>query len=78
MSITYKGILGYKASVTLPSVEGWGTNNNILRDPPKSIMTRRIDKVNQDGSVNEMLYHSGDRLQKILMCMQEALILWFL
>lgn len=61
MSITYKGILGYKASVTLPSVEGWGTNNNILRDPPKSIMTRRIDKVNQDGSVNEMLYHSGDR-----------------
>jgi hypothetical protein len=61
MSITYKGILGNKAAVTLPSVEGWGTNNNILRDPPKSIMTRRIDKVNQDGSLNEMLYNSGDR-----------------
>lgn len=61
MSITYKGIIGNKAAVTLPSVESWGTNNNILRDPPKSIMTRRIDKVNQDGSLNEMFYHSGDR-----------------
>jgi hypothetical protein len=61
MSITYRGIIGNKARVTLPSVEAWGTNNNILRDPPKSIMTRRIDKVNQDGSLNEMYYHSGDR-----------------
>ena len=61
MSITYRGIIGNKAAVTMPSVESWGTNNNILRDPPKSIMTRRIDKVNQDGSLNEMFYHSGDR-----------------
>jgi hypothetical protein len=61
MSITYRGIIGNKAAVTLPSVESWGTNNNILRDPPKSIMTRRVDKVNQDGSLNEMYYHSGDR-----------------
>lgn len=61
MSITYKGIIGNKARFTLPSVESWGTNNNILRDPPKSIMTRRVDKVNQDGSLNEMFYHSGDR-----------------
>jgi hypothetical protein len=61
MSFSYSSIIGNKAMVTLPSVESWGTNNNILRDPPKSIMTRRIDKVNQDGSLNEMLYHSGDR-----------------
>ena len=61
MSFSYHSIIGNKAMVTLPSVESWGTNNNILRDPPKSIMTRRIDKVNQDGSLNEMLYHSGDR-----------------
>lgn len=61
MSISYSGIIGNKGKGTLPSVDSWSINNNILRDPPKSITTRRIDKVNQDGSLNEMLYHSGDR-----------------
>lgn len=61
MAISYSGIIGNKGKVTLPSVESWASDNNILRDPPKSITTRRIDKVNQDGSLNEMLYHSGDR-----------------
>ena len=62
MSISYSGIIGNKdGRGAVPSVENWNTNNNILKDPPKSIMTRRIDKVNQDGSLNEMLYHSGDR-----------------
>ena len=61
MSISYSGIIGNKGKGTLPSVESWGTDNNILRDPPKSITTRRIDKVNDDGSLNEMYYHSGDR-----------------
>ena len=61
MSISYSGIIGNKGKATFPSVEGWGTDNNILRDPPKSITTRRIDKVNDDGSLNEMFYHSGDR-----------------
>ena len=61
MSISYSGIIGNKSKGALPSVESWGTNNNILRDPPKSITTRRIDKVNADGSLNEMMYHSGDR-----------------
>ena len=63
MAISYHGIIGNKAKNTLPSTEGgWYKNKNILRDPPKSIMTRRIDKVNQDGSLNEMIYHSGDRI----------------
>ena len=61
MSISYSGVVGNKGKNTLPSVEGWGRNKNILRDPPKSIMTRRIDKVNADGSLNDMFYHSGDR-----------------
>lgn len=61
MAISYSGIIGNKGKGTLPSVESWSTDNNILRDPPKSIMTRRIDKVNDDGSLNEMFYHSGDR-----------------
>ena len=61
MSISYTAIVGNKAKVTNPSIESWYINNNILKDPPKSIMTRRIDKVNQDGSLNEMMYDSGDR-----------------
>lgn len=27
--------------VTLPSVDSWGSNMNIIRDPPKSIMTKK-------------------------------------
>jgi hypothetical protein len=68
MSISYSGIIGNKGKGTLPSVEDWGVygNQSILKDPPKSITTRRIDKVNQDGSLNEMLYHSGDRFAENL------------
>lgn len=60
MSISYHGIVGSR-KVTLPSVDSWGTNKNIIRDPPKSIHTRRRDKVNEGGDLNEMFYHSGDR-----------------
>jgi hypothetical protein len=60
MSISYSGIVGYGKS-TLPSVESWGTNMNILRDPPKSIMTRRINKVGETSSLNQMIEESGDR-----------------
>lgn len=66
MAISYSGIVGNKGKITLPSVESWGTNNNILKDPPKSIMTRRVDKVNEDGSLNEMMYDSGDRWAECL------------
>lgn len=48
--------------VTLPSVESWGTNNNILRDPPKSITTRRIDKVFQNTDITNLVDDSGDRI----------------
>lgn len=65
-SISYTAILGNKAKATLPSAEGWGTNMNIARDPPKSIMTRRVDKVNADGSLNDMYYGSGDRFSDSL------------
>jgi len=43
-------------------VEGWGTNMNILRDPPKSLFTRRIDKVGQNQDINELVDASGDRI----------------
>ena len=47
---------------TLPSVEGWSTNMNILRDPPKSLFTRRIDKVGQTQLITEQIDASGDRV----------------
>ena len=42
------------AKCTLPSVEGWGTNMNIVRDPPKSIHTRRKDKVGDTSEITIM------------------------
>ena len=49
--ISYSGITNY-GKCTLPSVESWNTNMNILRDPPKSVTTRRIDKVGETNSLN--------------------------
>ena len=61
MSFSYSGVRGHKQIVTLPSVDSWGTNNNILKDPPKSIMTRKIDKVGQTSSITELIDNSGNR-----------------
>lgn len=47
--------------LTLGSVEGWGHNTNILRDPPKSIFTRRIDKVGQNTDITDLIDSSSDR-----------------
>jgi hypothetical protein len=58
--LSYSGLTNY-GRVTLPSVEGWGTNMNILRDPPKSITTRRIDKVGETSSITQMIDDSGNR-----------------
>ena len=64
--LSYSGLVSYGAT-TLPSVESWGTNMNILRDPPKSIMTRRIDKVGETSSITEMIDASGDRAAEAIM-----------
>ena len=48
--------------VTLPSVEQWGHNTNIIRDPPRSITTRRIDKVGQNVDISNLIDDSGDRI----------------
>jgi hypothetical protein len=57
--ISYSGVSGNR-KVTLPSVESWGTNMNILRDPPKSIFTRKIDKVNATQEIERMTEQSID------------------
>jgi len=61
MSFSYSGLTNY-GKVTLPSAEGWGGSMNILRDPPKSIHTRRIDKVGQTSDITAMVDDSGNRV----------------
>lgn len=63
--LSYSG-LRTSAKATLPSVEMWGTNMNILRDPPKSIHTRRIDKVGQTQSILNAQDESGDRISEAI------------
>lgn len=63
--LSYSG-LRTSAKATLPSVEMWGTNMNILKDPPKSIHTRRIDKVGQTQSVLNAQDQSGDRIAEAI------------
>lgn len=63
MSLSYSGIVGSgSGKASLPSVDSWGGNMNILRDPPKSITTRKIDKVSDTNSMVELIDQSGDRV----------------
>ena len=66
MAISYSGITNY-GKVTLPSVDTWGSDMNILRDPPKSIMTRRVDKVGQTSSITEMIDESENRAAECIL-----------
>ena len=50
--------------VTLPSVEGFNGSLNILRDPPKSVFTKRIDKVFQNNNFNDLIDGSADRMSE--------------
>ena len=63
--LSYSGLRN-SAKVTLPSVEMWGTNMNIIQDPPKSIHTRRIDKVGQTQSILQAQDESGDRICEMI------------
>ena len=64
--LSYSGLTNH-AKVTLPCVESWGTNMNILRDPPKSIHTRKIDKVGEISNMTAMIDDSGDRVSESIM-----------
>ena len=66
MSISYSGLSNY-GKVTLPSAESWGTNMNILKDPPKSIHTRRIDKVGQTSEITTMVDDSENRACEVIL-----------
>jgi hypothetical protein len=71
MSISYSGLTNY-GKTSLSSVENWGTNNNILRDPPKSITTRRIDKVFDNSNIAQDIEGSGDRIAEMIMAYPRA------
>lgn len=51
---------------TLPSVEMWSTNMNILRDPPKSVFTRKITRVGDTQQVLLAQEDSGDRMAEYI------------
>jgi hypothetical protein len=51
-----------RESVTLPSVENWSTNTNILKLPPQAVFTRRRDKVGDDLQITGWIEDSGDRI----------------
>ena len=60
MSVSYSAITNYGKFV-MGSVDSWGTDMNILKDPPRSIMTRRIDKVGQTSEITEAIDQSENR-----------------
>ena len=60
MSISYSAITN-RGKVNLPSVDAWGKNINILRDPPKSITTRKKNRVGSSSSITETIDESGNR-----------------
>lgn len=63
--LSYSSLVN-RGKVSLPSVDSWGTNNNIQRDPPKSIMTRRIDKVSDNNDIVKMIDSSDRSTEAIL------------
>lgn len=61
--LNFSSSLRSHPKVTLPSVDnGWLNNNTIIKDPPKSITTRRIDKVGSTQIVTDMVEDNGSRI----------------
>jgi len=55
-----------RRKITLPSVEMWNMNMNILKDPTRSITTRKIDKVGDTQSILLSQEASGDRIAEMI------------
>jgi hypothetical protein len=60
MSISYSGLTNYGKAI-LPSADSALGSLYVVKDPPKSIFTRRIDKVGQTSSITEMIDSSSNR-----------------
>lgn len=59
-------LLTTSRKATLPSVEMWNTNMNILQDPLAGKYTRRIDKVGDTQSILLAQDDSGDRIAEMI------------
>lgn len=62
----YNAIRGFKEPMTLPTVQSYGTNNNILRDPPKSVFTRKIDRVGSNNNLLQEMNGSEHRIREMI------------
>lgn len=51
---------------TLPSADEYNGNTSIIKDPPKSIFTRRNVKVNDHSEITEEIDGAGDRVCEII------------
>ncbi len=66
MALSYSAIIG-RGKFNLPSVESWNTNNNIIRDPPRSIVAPRRDKVGSNSAITEEIEMSRDRIAECIL-----------
>jgi len=65
MSFSYSGITNYGVA-TLPSVDSGLGSLYVVKDPPKSLFTRRIDKVGQTSSITTMTDESNNRSNEVI------------
>ena len=59
--LSYSAITN-RGKVSLPSVDNWGSNLNILKDPPKSIHTRSKTLVGSNNDLIDEIGDSGNRI----------------
>jgi len=63
--ISYSALTSY-GKTTLPSVEAWNGNFDIVRDPPASIHTRRVVKVGDNNDILDWNDDSGSRINEMI------------
>jgi hypothetical protein len=63
--ISYSALTSY-GKATLPSVEAWNGNFNIVKDPPSGIHTRRIIKVGDNNDLLDWNDDSGSRINEMI------------
>jgi hypothetical protein len=63
--ISYSALTSY-GKATLPSVEVWNGNFDIIKDPPSGIHTRRIIKVGEDNDLLNWNDDSGSRINEMI------------
>ena len=63
--ISYSALTTY-GKATLPSIEGWNGNFDIVKDPPAGIHTRRIIKVGDNNDILNWSDDSGSRINEMI------------